>query len=308
MTFTVIDKLTGKKPDLEKIALTEEWAKGLVYCDMEGFAVEQDGTLILLDECGAYDVCPEGRFEVCYTDDAEAERDEFQAEHDKLLDYTKQLTGWPVHSVYSALDRMKRERDALAEMLRNTEITLQDHDRAKDKQIAALAAALIDKHKQLIEELKNQCECAGMPFECGACLAREATVSPNLANAHAILRAHDAVVGKAEFDRGWCQAEAEIAAAISTGDYPHLHTGKLWVEKLRQDDAALTAPLVEALNKAKCALEQYSRFDFYLFIQSYEGMQSDPPQKAQEALTAVDKALAPYRKEQPAPSGVAKCP
>jgi hypothetical protein len=27
----------------------EPWARGLVYCDMEGFAVESDGSLILLD-------------------------------------------------------------------------------------------------------------------------------------------------------------------------------------------------------------------------------------------------------------------
>ena len=50
-SFTVIDKLTGEYPDLENIALHEEWAKGLVYCDMEGFALEEDGSLLLLDEC-----------------------------------------------------------------------------------------------------------------------------------------------------------------------------------------------------------------------------------------------------------------
>lgn len=62
--FDVIDIKTGEYPDLEKIALTEEWARGLVYCDMDGFAVREDGSLILLDECGNCVSCPSGRFEI----------------------------------------------------------------------------------------------------------------------------------------------------------------------------------------------------------------------------------------------------
>lgn len=67
--FTVIDTKTGEYPDLWEIALNEEWAKGLMYCDMEGFAIEEDGTLILLDECGKHRYCPEGRFEIVWEDD-----------------------------------------------------------------------------------------------------------------------------------------------------------------------------------------------------------------------------------------------
>ena len=66
MTFTVIDKLTGKPPDLKKIVLTEDWAKGLIHCDMQGFAVEEDETLLLLDECGKYEECPVDRFEILW--------------------------------------------------------------------------------------------------------------------------------------------------------------------------------------------------------------------------------------------------
>jgi hypothetical protein len=64
MQFTVIDKKTGKYPDLVEIALKEEWAKDLMYCDMEGFALYEDGSLILMDECGQYAYCPEDRFEI----------------------------------------------------------------------------------------------------------------------------------------------------------------------------------------------------------------------------------------------------
>lgn len=64
MTFTVIDKKTGQYPDLWDIALHEDWAKNLMYCDMDGFAILEDGNLILMDECGRFEYCPEGRFEI----------------------------------------------------------------------------------------------------------------------------------------------------------------------------------------------------------------------------------------------------
>lgn len=60
--FRVIDTKTGKEADTYEIALNEDWAKSLIYCDMEGFAIEEDGTLVLEDECGNYVYCPEGRF------------------------------------------------------------------------------------------------------------------------------------------------------------------------------------------------------------------------------------------------------
>ena len=65
-TFTVIDNKTGKEADCGKIALHEEWAKGLCYCDMDGFALMQDGSLILMDECGRFAYCPNGRFSIVW--------------------------------------------------------------------------------------------------------------------------------------------------------------------------------------------------------------------------------------------------
>ena len=64
ITFDVIDPKTVEYPDLEKIARTEEWAQNLIYCDMDGFCISEDGNLILMDECGNYAYCPEDRFEV----------------------------------------------------------------------------------------------------------------------------------------------------------------------------------------------------------------------------------------------------
>lgn len=65
-TFHVIDKKTGKEADTYDIALHEEWAKGLCYCDMEGFALMEDGTLYLMDECGNCVCADRDRFEVVW--------------------------------------------------------------------------------------------------------------------------------------------------------------------------------------------------------------------------------------------------
>ncbi len=62
--FSVVDKKTNKEADIGEIALKEDWAKGLIYCDMEGFAILEDGNLVLLDECGKWEYCPSGRFEI----------------------------------------------------------------------------------------------------------------------------------------------------------------------------------------------------------------------------------------------------
>ena len=62
--FEVIDPLTGVYPDIEQIALREQWAAHLHYCDMEGFYISEEGELILGDECGHFAYCPSGRFVV----------------------------------------------------------------------------------------------------------------------------------------------------------------------------------------------------------------------------------------------------
>jgi hypothetical protein len=63
-TFTVIDTKTGKEADTYNIALHEDWAKHLCYCDMEGWAIEDDGTLLLVDECGRFEYADRERFKV----------------------------------------------------------------------------------------------------------------------------------------------------------------------------------------------------------------------------------------------------
>ena len=65
-TFTVIDTKTGKEADEYAIALHEDWAKHLCYCDMEGWAIENDGTLLLVDECGQFAYADRERFKVVW--------------------------------------------------------------------------------------------------------------------------------------------------------------------------------------------------------------------------------------------------
>ena len=67
--FSVVDTKTGQYPDLEEIVLKEEWAKRLMYCNIKGFLIGDDGLLYLMDECGNYAVCPEGRFKVVERED-----------------------------------------------------------------------------------------------------------------------------------------------------------------------------------------------------------------------------------------------
>ena len=50
--------------DVERIAIGEEWAKNLCHCDIEGFAITEDGLLMLIDECGNCAYCPNDRFTV----------------------------------------------------------------------------------------------------------------------------------------------------------------------------------------------------------------------------------------------------
>ena len=63
-SFIVIDSQTGKEADPYNIALHEDWARHLCYCDMDGWAIQDDGSLLLLDECGRYAYADRERFKV----------------------------------------------------------------------------------------------------------------------------------------------------------------------------------------------------------------------------------------------------
>lgn len=64
MGFEIVDITTGEYPNLREIALHEPWASGLLYCDMDGFLLYEDGSLAITDDCDRLAFCPHGRFEV----------------------------------------------------------------------------------------------------------------------------------------------------------------------------------------------------------------------------------------------------
>lgn len=66
MRFEVIDKQTENRPDTEKIVKFETWATHLYSMDIDGFAIQEDGTLILMDDMNNIAYCPEGRFQIVY--------------------------------------------------------------------------------------------------------------------------------------------------------------------------------------------------------------------------------------------------
>ena len=78
LKFSVIDNKTGEYPDLYNIALKEDWAKGLMYCDMEGFSINEDGQLILSDECGKFVYCPSDRFTVVFEDSVVLSKERYE--------------------------------------------------------------------------------------------------------------------------------------------------------------------------------------------------------------------------------------
>ncbi len=63
MTFKIIDNNTGKEPTakvIDNIAIEG----GLVRNDIEQFYVGEDGSLILVDDCGNITYCDATRFKV----------------------------------------------------------------------------------------------------------------------------------------------------------------------------------------------------------------------------------------------------
>ena len=94
--YTVIDKQTGKEPDLSEITLSEKWAQGLVYCDMEGFLLDEYGDLSLCDECGSFAYCPPDRFEVRFVLPSVARDEALEEAAKKVCDAFTELYTEPI--------------------------------------------------------------------------------------------------------------------------------------------------------------------------------------------------------------------
>ena len=63
MTFSVIDKDTGREVS-EKVISEIAKNSGLMEFDIDQFAVTEDGSIVLLDECGNFTYCVQDAFEI----------------------------------------------------------------------------------------------------------------------------------------------------------------------------------------------------------------------------------------------------
>ena len=63
MTFRIIDTKTGKEPT-EHVIYDIAVKGNLILCDIDQFAVCEDGSIILLDDCGNLTYCDTNRFKI----------------------------------------------------------------------------------------------------------------------------------------------------------------------------------------------------------------------------------------------------
>lgn len=73
MLFTVIDKRTGHEPIFDHNHIfKEKWFKqsSLIWCDISGWALDEDGSLMLVDDCNNIAYPPVDRFKVLFDLDA----------------------------------------------------------------------------------------------------------------------------------------------------------------------------------------------------------------------------------------------
>lgn len=63
MIYEIIDTRTGERAKAYEL-VQEPWAEKTRGCDWPAFAVDETGDVMLTDDCGNYDMVPEGRVEV----------------------------------------------------------------------------------------------------------------------------------------------------------------------------------------------------------------------------------------------------
>ena len=69
LLFEVIDPRTGGAPIFDfNHVFREKWFKNssLIYCDIAGWCIDEEGNLFLIDDCDNIAYPPAGRFRVVY--------------------------------------------------------------------------------------------------------------------------------------------------------------------------------------------------------------------------------------------------
>lgn len=63
MIYEIIDTRTGERANASAL-VQDPWAEKVRGCDWPALAVDETGDVMLTDDCGNYDMVPEGRVEV----------------------------------------------------------------------------------------------------------------------------------------------------------------------------------------------------------------------------------------------------
>lgn len=85
MIYEIIDTRTGERAN-EYELVQEPWVEKTRGCDWPAFAIDEDGEAMLTDDCGNYDMVPEGRVEVRLVVNREKLCGEWQGEADGYAD------------------------------------------------------------------------------------------------------------------------------------------------------------------------------------------------------------------------------
>lgn len=92
MIYEIIDTRTGERAKAYEL-VQEPWAEKTHGCDWPAFAIDEDGEAMLTDDCGNYDMVPEGRVEVRLVVDRE------KWEPCDVCKDAKYINGWAMAAV-----------------------------------------------------------------------------------------------------------------------------------------------------------------------------------------------------------------
>ena len=115
MTFHVIDKRTGNEPIFDHNHIfKEKWFKesGLIWCDIDGWYISEDGQLVLIDDCGKCVWVDQERFEVVIDEPTVCDIEQIRDAIEREADYQYANVNADVaKGMYMALDIIDKYRE-----------------------------------------------------------------------------------------------------------------------------------------------------------------------------------------------------
>lgn len=111
--FKIIDQNTGKEPT-EKVITAQARLGNLMTCDIDGFYVDKDGHIILVDDCGNCTWLDMSRFKVEMAEDSVLDKIRAEIESQRKEVSNKNSENDKLQAYYYGLnDGLKDARDIL---------------------------------------------------------------------------------------------------------------------------------------------------------------------------------------------------